>query len=96
MRIVRAFGAKAANGGPGTGTFRVGAFIARRTIVRRDAVEPEGARQAAEDAVLVVSALGVEALAVGRRALREVGVSVVIARSQVTDDARLVARCGRG
>ena len=45
---------------------------------------------------MVVSALGVEALAVGRRALREVGVSVVIARRQVTDDARLVARSGRG
>ena len=63
---------------------------------RSDAVGAQRTREAAEDAVLVVSALGVEALAVGRRALREVGVSVVIARSQVTDDARLVARCGRG
>ena len=69
---------------------------ARSTVIRRDAVEPEGAREAAEDAVLVVSALGVEALAVGRRALRHVWVGFVIARRKVTDDARLVARCGRG
>ena len=49
------------------------------TLVGRDAVGTKAAREAAQDAVLVLGALGVEALAIGQGALRDarVGIRVV-------------------